>query len=101
MASLRLIKESELRKGNIVGSGAFGTVYKGVWVPTGENVKIPVAIKVLSDGTSPSLNKELLEEARVMASVEHPCCVRILAVSTFFTLQRSRIPTYVSYRRLS
>lgn len=28
MAHLRLIKESELRKGNIIGSGAFGTVYK-------------------------------------------------------------------------
>ena len=28
MAMLRLIKESELRRGNIIGSGAFGTVYK-------------------------------------------------------------------------
>ena len=28
MASLRFIKESELRRGNIIGSGAFGTVYK-------------------------------------------------------------------------
>ena len=28
MASLRLVKESELRRGNIIGSGAFGTVYK-------------------------------------------------------------------------
>jgi serine/threonine protein kinase len=51
-----------------------------VWIPTGENVKIPVAIKVLSEGTGPSQNKELLEEARIMTSVEHPCCIRILAV---------------------
>lgn len=43
-------------------------------------MKIPVAIKVLQDGTSPNQNKELLEEARVMASVEHVCCIRILAV---------------------
>lgn len=43
-------------------------------------MKIPVAIKVLSDSTSPCQNKELLEEARVMASVENPCCIRILAV---------------------
>ena len=43
-------------------------------------MKIPVAIKVLQEGTSPNLNKELLEEARIMASVVHPCCVRILAV---------------------
>lgn len=28
MASLRLIKESDLRRGGIIGSGAFGTVYK-------------------------------------------------------------------------
>ena len=55
-------------------------IFQGVWIPDGENVKIPVAIKVLQEGTSPSQNKELLEEARVMASVEHPCCVRILAV---------------------
>lgn len=53
---------------------------QGFWIPEGENVKIPVAIKVLQDGTSPNQNKELLEEARVMASVEHVCCIRILAV---------------------
>ena len=39
-----------------------------------------VAIKILQDATSPSRNKELLEEARVMASVNHPCCVRLQAV---------------------
>lgn len=80
LSKLRLIRESELRKGGIIGSGAFGTVYKGVWIPEGENVKIPVAIKVLQEGTTPDKNKELLEEAHVMASVEHTCCVRILAV---------------------
>ena len=41
---------------------------------------MPVAIKVLQEGNSPNLNKELLEEARIMASVDHPCCLRILAV---------------------
>lgn len=43
-------------------------------------MKIPVAIKVLQEGNSPNQSKELLDEARVMCSVEHPCCVRILAV---------------------
>lgn len=40
-----------------MGSGAFGTVYKGVWLPEGDNVKIPVAIKVLQEGNSPHQNK--------------------------------------------
>ncbi|KAL4217428.1 Receptor tyrosine-protein kinase erbB-2 [Mactra antiquata] len=80
LSKLRLIRESELRRGGIIGSGAFGTVYKGFWIPDGENVKIPVAIKVLQEGTSPNQNQELLEEARVMTSVDHPCCIRILAV---------------------
>ena len=53
---------------------------QGFYIPEGEHVKIPVAIKVLQEGTSPNQNQELLEEARVMASVEHPCCIRILAV---------------------
>ena len=38
MAMLRLIKESELRRGNIIGSGAFGTVYKVLCLP-------PLAVK--------------------------------------------------------
>jgi len=40
-------------------------------------VKIPVAIKVLQDGTA---SRGLLDEARIMASVLHPCCVHVLAV---------------------
>lgn len=78
-------------------------------MPTHERVKVAVAIKVLnirsssssvagdvtsgttnrgSDGgggrpSSPScsLDAELLEEARIMASVCHPCCMKIAAVS--------------------
>ena len=50
LAKLRIVKEAELRKGGILGDGAFGIVHKGVWVPEGENVKIPVAIKVLKEG---------------------------------------------------
>lgn len=39
-----------------------------------------MAIKVLIEGTSPDQSTELLDEARVMASVDHPCCIRIIAV---------------------
>lgn len=42
-------------------------------------MKIPVAIKVLQDSSS-GQNKELLDEARIMASVDHQFCVRIIAI---------------------
>ncbi|XP_022241465.1 epidermal growth factor receptor-like isoform X2 [Limulus polyphemus] len=83
LAQLRLVKEEELYKGGVLGNGAFGTVYKGVWIPQGENVKIPVAIKVLNDNnseTGPSNNNIFLEEAKIMASVDHPNVLKLLAV---------------------
>ncbi|XP_065571133.1 epidermal growth factor receptor-like isoform X2 [Artemia franciscana] len=81
LAKLRIVKEIELRKGGILGYGAFGTVYKGVWVPENDNVKIPVAIKVLREGTATSTaNREILDEAYIMASVEHPNLLQLLAV---------------------
>jgi hypothetical protein len=51
-----------------------------VWVPEGENVKIPVAIKVLREGTGANTSKEFLEEAYIMATVEHPNLLKLLAV---------------------
>ena len=49
-------------------------------MPPNENVKLPVAIKVLNEGSSASENQELLAEARIMASVVHPYCLRVVAV---------------------
>lgn len=80
LAKLRIVKEGEMRRGGILGYGAFGTVFKGVWVPEGENTKIPVAIKVLRDGTGANSNKEFMEEAYIMATVEHPNLLQLLAV---------------------
>jgi len=53
---------------------------QGWWVPENESVKIPVAIKVLHGEILPAQNNELLEEARIMASVNHKNCIRILAI---------------------
>ena len=77
---LRIVKEQNLRRGGVLGIGAFGTVYKGVWIPEGEKVKIPVAIKVLREGSQPSMNQQLCEEAYIMASVDHPNLLKLLAV---------------------
>lgn len=80
LTKLRMIKEAEIRRGAILGMGAFGRVFKGVWVPEGENVKIPVAIKVLMDINSAESSREFLDEAYIMASVEHPNLLKLLAV---------------------
>uniref|UniRef100_A0A9J7Z4G5 Receptor protein-tyrosine kinase n=1 Tax=Cyprinus carpio carpio TaxID=630221 RepID=A0A9J7Z4G5_CYPCA len=86
-ALLRILKETEFKKIKVLGSGAFGTVYKGLWVPEGENVKIPVAIKVLREATSPKANQEILDEAYVMATVEHPHVCRLLGICLTSTVQ--------------
>ncbi|XP_027860188.1 melanoma receptor tyrosine-protein kinase isoform X2 [Xiphophorus couchianus] len=79
-AFLRILKETEFKKDRVLGSGAFGTVYKGLWNPDGENIRIPVAIKVLREATSPKVNQEVLDEAYVMASVDHPHVCRLLGI---------------------
>ncbi|XP_068184780.1 receptor tyrosine-protein kinase erbB-4-like [Antennarius striatus] len=86
-AQLRILKETELKRVKILGSGAFGTVYKGIWVPEGEKVKIPVAIKILNEATGPKANVEFMDEALIMASVEHPHLVRLLGVCLSPTIQ--------------
>ncbi|XP_054623190.1 epidermal growth factor receptor [Dunckerocampus dactyliophorus] len=86
-ALLRILKEPEFKKIKVLGSGAFGTVYKGLWVPEGEDVKIPVAIKVLREAASSKANKDILDEAYVMASVEHPHVCRLLGICLTSTVQ--------------
>ncbi|KAJ8010643.1 hypothetical protein DPEC_G00077220 [Dallia pectoralis] len=86
-ALLRILKETEFKKIKVLGSGAFGTVFKGVWIPEGESIKIPVAIKVLRESTSPKANTEILDEAYVMASVDHPHVCRLLGICLTSTVQ--------------
>ncbi|XP_048868800.1 receptor tyrosine-protein kinase erbB-2 [Brienomyrus brachyistius] len=86
-AQIRILKETELKKVRVLGSGAFGTVYKGVWAPDGETVKIPVAIKVLLENTSPKANKDILDEAYVMAGVASPYVCRLLGICLTSTVQ--------------
>ncbi|XP_036838350.1 receptor tyrosine-protein kinase erbB-4 isoform X2 [Oncorhynchus mykiss] len=85
-AQLRILKETELKRVKILGSGAFGTVHKGIWVPEGETVKIPVAIKILNEATGPKANVEFMD-ALIMASMEHPHLVRLLGVCLSPTTQ--------------
>uniref|UniRef100_A0A8C6KR22 Receptor protein-tyrosine kinase n=1 Tax=Nothobranchius furzeri TaxID=105023 RepID=A0A8C6KR22_NOTFU len=61
--------------------------FQGIWVPEGETVKIPVAIKILNETTGPKANVEFMDEALIMASMEHPHLVRLLGVCLSPTIQ--------------
>ena len=81
LSKLRIISQSSLRRGGLLGQGAFGKVYKGVWVPEEDpSSKIPVAIKVLMELNGSESNKEFLDEAYVMCTVDHPNLLRLHAV---------------------
>ena len=60
LAKITIVPEDSLQLLEELGSGAFGTVYKGYWQPEGEEHQYTVAIKVLNT-SSPEANQELLE----------------------------------------
>uniref|UniRef100_A0A8C7ZG51 Receptor tyrosine-protein kinase erbB-4 n=1 Tax=Oryzias sinensis TaxID=183150 RepID=A0A8C7ZG51_9TELE len=88
-AQLRILKETELKRVKILGSGAFGTVYKGIWVPEGETVKIPVAIKILNEATGPKANVEFMDVSIYNTTI----CVYL------YSLQCVRAGCFIFYTR--
>lgn len=81
LSKLKVIKEGELSIGHPLGRGAFGEVFKGVWVPENVKTKIPVAIKTLTNmNHGYGASKEFLDEAYIMATVQHENILRLLAV---------------------
>ncbi|XP_072308832.1 receptor tyrosine-protein kinase erbB-3a [Eucyclogobius newberryi] len=83
----RILKPSELRKIKPLGNGVFGTVHKGVWIPEGDTVKLPVAIKTIHDRTGRQTFSELTDHMMVMGSLDHINVVRILGICPGASLQ--------------
>lgn len=44
-------------------------IFQGIWVPEGETVKIPVAIKILNEATGPKANVEFMDVSIYMATI--------------------------------
>uniref|UniRef100_A0A671R952 Receptor protein-tyrosine kinase n=1 Tax=Sinocyclocheilus anshuiensis TaxID=1608454 RepID=A0A671R952_9TELE len=83
----RILKPQELRKGKLLGYGVFGTVNKGFWIPEGDSVKIPVAIKTIQDRSGRQTFTEITDHMLAMGSLDHPYIVRHLGICLGTSLQ--------------
>uniref|UniRef100_A0A8C9S178 receptor protein-tyrosine kinase n=1 Tax=Scleropages formosus TaxID=113540 RepID=A0A8C9S178_SCLFO len=83
----RILKVSELRKIKVLGTGIFGTVHKGVWIPEGDTIKIPVAIKTIQDRTGRQTFTEITDHMLAMGSLDNPYIVRLLGICPGTSLQ--------------
>ena len=67
-----------------LGNGAFGTVYRGVWLHRGvgseQLVEEEVAVKTLEGGASEEDRVKFLQEAAIMGQFDHPNIIKILGI---------------------
>lgn len=82
----------------------FVFLFQGIWVPEGETVKIPVAIKILNETTGPKANVEFMDVSkRQSASLSVPGSCGVFLFCSLQGLQRrsfaSLIPLYVNSRK--
>ena len=72
------------RERALLGQGAFGQVYKGVWqyraIESEERVDKEVAVKTMKDATSEEEVIKFLQEAAIMGQFDHPNIVKIMGV---------------------
>ena len=63
---ITLISQDSLRLDDVLGRGAFGTVYKGYWRSEGEEFWYTVAVKVLNENTAAESTSELLDVSGIV-----------------------------------
>ena len=75
------------RETTILGSGAFGTVHKGVWFHDQSSdtnldqlVVEEVAVKSTENGASGEERVKLMQEAVIMGQFNHPNIIRIMGI---------------------
>ncbi|KAM3877619.1 receptor tyrosine-protein kinase erbB-3-like [Diretmus argenteus] len=83
----RILKPTDLRKIKLLGNGVFGSVHKGIWIPEGDTVKLPVAIKTIHDRTGRQTFHEVTDHMLAMGSLDHANVVRIFGLCPGASLQ--------------
>uniref|UniRef100_A0A8C3A3X6 Receptor protein-tyrosine kinase n=1 Tax=Cyclopterus lumpus TaxID=8103 RepID=A0A8C3A3X6_CYCLU len=83
----RILKTTELRQYKLLGNGVFGSVHKGIWIPEGDTVKLPVAIKTIHDRTKRQTFYELTDHMMTIGSMDHINVVRTLGICPGASLQ--------------
>ncbi|KAK5872340.1 hypothetical protein PBY51_013053 [Eleginops maclovinus] len=83
----RILKPTELRKIKLLGNGVFGSVHKGIWIPEGDTVKLPVAIKTIHDRTGRQTFYELTDHMMTIGGMEHINVIRTLGICPGASLQ--------------
>ncbi|KAL6111520.1 erbb3 [Pungitius sinensis] len=83
----RILKTSELRQIKLLGNGVFGSVHKGIWIPEGDTVKLPVAIKTIHDRTKRQTFHQLTDHMMTIGSMDHINVVRTLGICPGASLQ--------------
>uniref|UniRef100_A0A8U7NTA9 Receptor protein-tyrosine kinase n=1 Tax=Corvus moneduloides TaxID=1196302 RepID=A0A8U7NTA9_CORMO len=76
----RIFKETELKRLKVLGSGVFGTVHKGIWIPDGDSIKIPVSIKVIQDWSGQQSFHAVTDHMLAIGSLDHSYIVRLLGI---------------------
>ena len=66
------------RLGEILGTGNFATVHKGVM--KSESSKVEVAVKILKEGSGEEDRVKFLQEATIMGQFKHPNVVKLYGV---------------------
>ena len=64
-----------------IGSGQFGTVYKGAWLSPADG-EVAVAVKTLKEGSGGEDRVKFLQEATIMGQFKHPNVVTMYGVVT-------------------
>ncbi|XP_029908155.1 receptor tyrosine-protein kinase erbB-3a isoform X2 [Myripristis murdjan] len=83
----RILKPTELRKIKLLGNGVFGSVHKGFWIPEGDTVKLPVAIKTIQSRSGRQTFHEITDHMLAMGGLDHANVVRILGICPGASLQ--------------